>query len=152
MIVLTSIYVLMQPKTKIDINKFSEFMLTSSVYYKDMKEMDISNIKEHYSGVTVADVSSAKVLVSTDGTAREFAIIEANSPQSADIIQSAISSYSNELMNKYQSENAEEYDRLRGYYIHRTRNYVILTISDSTRSGNQLVESYLDKINYDKRA
>jgi hypothetical protein len=142
----------MQPKTKIDINKFSEFMLTSSVYYKDMKEMDISNIKEHYSGVTVSDISSAKVLVSTDGTAREFAIIEANSPQSADIIQNAVSSYSNELMNKYQSENVEEYDRLRGYYIHRTRNYVILTISDTTRSGNQLVESYFDKINYDKRA
>ncbi|WP_282942793.1 DUF4358 domain-containing protein [Paenibacillus sp. RC67] len=127
-------------------------MLTSSVYYKDMEELDISNIQEHYSGVTVSDVTNAKVFVSTDGTTREFSIIEANSPQSADSIQRAISSYCSELVKKYQSQNAEEYDRTRGYVIRRTRNYVILTISDSTRSGNQLVDTYLDKINYDKRS
>ncbi len=151
-LVLTSIYFLMYPKTKMNINKFSEFMLTSSVYYKDMEELDISNIQEHYSGVTVSDVTNAKVFVSTDGTTREFSIIEANSPQSADSIQRAISSYCSELVKKYQSQNAEEYDRTRGYVIRRTRNYVILTISDSTRSGNQLVDTYLDKINYDKRS
>lgn len=68
--------------------------------------------------------------------------IEAKSPQSADNIQSAISSYCNELVKKYQSQNAEEYDRTRGYVIRRIRNYFILTISDSTRSGNQLIDTF----------
>ncbi|GIP40629.1 hypothetical protein J31TS4_39090 [Paenibacillus sp. J31TS4] len=146
-----SIYGMTRPKTKIDTHTFSEFMLTSSVYYKDMKELPISSLENHYKGVTVSDVSHAKVFVSTDGTAREFSIIEANSLQSADRIQRAISSYSKELAEKYRLGNAEEYERMRGYVIRRTRNYVILTISDNNGSGNQLVDSYLNKIHYDKR-
>ncbi|WP_159888099.1 DUF4358 domain-containing protein [Paenibacillus puerhi] len=117
-----------------------------------MEELNAAQIMEHYSGVPNADVSSAKVFVSTDGSAREFSIIEANNSQSADSIQTALSSYCNELAEKYRVENAEEYERLRGYAIRRTRNYVILTISDSIRTGNQVVDSYLDKINYDKRS
>jgi Na+-transporting NADH:ubiquinone oxidoreductase subunit NqrC len=151
-LVLASSYILMRPATKIDIDKFSQAMLASPVYYKDMEELDISKIKEHYVGVTVSDISSAKVFVSKDGTTREWAIIEATTSQSADAIQKAVSAYCNELVKKYRLENKEEYERLRGYVIRRTRNYVILTISDSTRSGNQLVEAYLDKINYDKRS
>lgn len=89
---ITRIYVLIQPKTKIAINKFSEFMLSSSVYYKDMEELDNGRIEDHYSGVTLSDVSSAKGFVSTDDTTREFA-----------------------------------------------------------SSGNQLVDSYFDKIHYDKK-
>ncbi|GIP44329.1 hypothetical protein J45TS6_27880 [Paenibacillus sp. J45TS6] len=141
----------MQPKTKIDINKFSEFLLSSSVYYKDMKELSIERIEEHYSGVTLSDVSSAKVFVSTDGTTREFAILEATSSHNADMIQSALSSYCNELVSKYETQDSEEYDRLQGYSIRRTRNYVILIISDRYGSGNKLVDSYFDKIHYDKK-
>lgn len=142
--------ILLCPQTKIDINKFSEYMLSSSIYYSGMEELDISDIGEHYGGVSGSDVSHAKAFVSADGTAREFAIFEANGTQSADGIQRAISAYCNANMEKYKAGNLEEYERVKGYVIRRTRNYVILTISDGAGGGNQLVDSYFDKINYDR--
>ena len=147
-LVFICIYCLVRPRTTINIDKFSAFMLASSVYYDGMEELDSSNIERHYGGIASSDISQSKILTSTDG--REFAVIQANSPQSADTVQSVIGLYCSGLIQKYQSDDPEKYDRLQGYVIRRTRNYVILTISDRARSGNQLVYDYFDKTNYDK--
>lgn len=141
---------LTRPKTKIDIGKFSEYMLTSPAYYSGMEELDRSELAQHYGGISSSDVSEAKAFVGTDGTAREFAVVAACSPQAADSIQSAMALYCLDLMRNYRSENPEECERVRGYVIRRTRNYVILTISDPAGSGNRLVDSYFDRVHYDK--
>lgn len=138
-------------KTNINIDKYSQLMLSSPIYYRDMKELDITNIQEHYRGVNASDILNGKVFVGADGTAREFAIIEANGSQNANNIQNALGRYCSELLQKYKLENKEEYERLKGYSILRTRDYVIMTISDGIGSGGQITDFYLDKIKYNKR-
>ncbi|MCM0648143.1 DUF4358 domain-containing protein [Clostridium swellfunianum] len=138
-------------RKRININKFSQFMLSSSIYGSDMKELDIANIHEHYRGVNASDILEGKVFVSTDGTAREFSIIEANGAQSTDDIQKAFEIYCSELLKKYQLESTEEYERMKGYSIQRTRNYIILTISDRIGNGYKISDFYLDKTKYDRR-
>ena len=143
---------LVRPKTKLDIGKFSGYLLTSPVYSGGMEELDRSGLAERYGGFPSSDVSGAKAFAGTDGTAREFAVIEAGSRQAADDIQNAMGRYCRDLMLAYQSKDPEEYERVRGFVICRTRNYVILTISDPAGSGNRLVDSYFDQICYDKSA
>ena len=143
---------LTRPKTKLDIDKFSGYLLTSPVYSGGMEELDRSGLAERYGGFSSSDVSGAKAFTGTDGTAREFAVIEAGSRQAADDIQNAMGRYCRDLMLAYQSKDPEEYERVRGFVIRRTRNYVILTISDPAGSGNRLVDSYFDQICYDKSA
>ncbi len=137
-------------KTTINIAEYSQFMLSSSIYYEDMKELDIKNIQEHYSGIKAADILDGKVFVSTDGTAKEFTIIKANGSQNADNIQNILSRYCSNLLKKFQTSNREEYERVKGYSIRRTRDYVIMTISDNMGSGGKISDSYFDKTNYDK--
>ena len=138
-------------RRRIDVDQFSQYMLASPAYYQDMKEIEITDIEDHYPGVRASDLATEKVFVATDGTTREFAILEAKDTQTADTIQEALGRYCSGLLQEYQSESQEEYACLKAYTIRRTRRYLILTISDDANSGGLLVENYLDETNYNTR-
>lgn len=140
---------LFRPRTKIDPTRFSDFMLASSVYSRGMGELAAQDIPARY-GVPAADVSDTKAFVGTDGTEREFAVLKATDSQAAGRVQKAVSIYCQGRVRNY-PENTEEYERLRGFVIRRTRNYVILTVGDGTDSANRLVDSFFEQTRYDAR-
>ncbi|MGI5898785.1 MAG: DUF4358 domain-containing protein [Christensenellales bacterium] len=141
-----------QHRTTINLDKFSDHMLSSSLYYQGMEGFagDNAGIAARY-GIDGADVADARGFAAADGTSREFAIIKAVSVEKAGDMMTSFGLYAKDLMDGYSAAgNAEEYQRVRGYVISRTGEYVIFTISDSIGSGSLAAKTYLDSTIYDQ--
>ena len=61
----------------------------------------------------------------------------------------ALSLYCRQRESLFRQADPQEAERMRGYQIRRTRNYVLLTISDPQGSGGQLVTDFLRQSGYD---
>jgi hypothetical protein len=137
-------------RTTINLDKLSAHMLSSSFYYQGMDELAGADIAARYD-MDGADIADSRAYAATDGTAREFAIIRATSLEKADRMMSSLGVYSNSLMDRLSAAgNSEEYQRVRGYVINRTGEYVIFTISDALGSGSLAAKEYLNSTIYDQ--
>ncbi len=139
-------------RTTINLDKLSAHMLSTPYYYQGIEQLMGDNIAiaDRY-GIDWADIADGRAFSATDGTAREFAIIRAASVEKADEMMSSFGAYATGMMDRLSAAgNSEEHQRVRGYVINRTGEYVIFTISDAVGSGSLAAKEYLDSTIYDQ--
>jgi len=136
-------------RTTVNLDKLAEHLLSSSVYYQDMAEISRDGIAARY-GIDASDIAESKAYAASDGTAREFVLLKAVSVEAAGDMMDALTGYSLGLMDRYSGKSNKEYERVKGYVISRTGEYVIFTISDENGTGSKAAKEYLDSTLYDQ--
>ena len=142
--------IFMRPKTNLNLNEVSDYLLKTSVYSQGMQELDFSELETRW-GLSSSGFSEGKAFVATDGTSREIVLLNAVDKKSADKAASVLSLYCQDLIDRYDTDNPEEAARVKTYQIRRTRNYVLFTIGNGTAEVSFTLEGYFDKIHYDKK-
>lgn len=142
-------WLLHRRKTVLNLERLAGFLLSSSVYSEGMRALDTQEVFSRYPGITQGDVTDFQVYAAGDGTAREFALFQAKDIGTADDIMTALSLYCYAREDLFALADPQEQQRVRGYQIRRSRDYVLLLISDPQGSGMQMLADFSRIYGYD---
>ena len=135
-------WLLHRRKTVLNLERLAGFLLSSSVYSEGMRALDEQEAFSRYPGIAEGDVADFQVYAAGDGTAREFALFQAKDRETADDIMTSLSLYCHAREDLFALADPQEQRRVRGYQIHRSRDYVLLLISDPQGSGGQMLADF----------
>lgn len=142
-------WLLHRRKTVLNLGQLAGFLLSSSVYSEGMRTLEGEEVFSRYPGITDGDVADFRIYAAQDGTAREFALFQAKDKETADDIMTSLSLYCHAREELFALADPQEAARIRGYRIRRSRDYVLLLISDPQGSGGQMLADFSRIYGYD---
>ena len=125
---------------QIDTAKLADDIYAGVTWKDQIGEVNLAKALNLY-GISVDDIASGKVYISTNATAEEIAVLEVVSTDQVSTEETAVKDRVASQKSSFESYNAEEVPKLENPLIVTKGQYVILVVCDNTSEAKTVVDN-----------